>query len=97
MSDVIGKIIDINGPIVKAVGMDEAGMFDLVYVGAKKLIGEIIRLDQGKATIQVYEDNSMMSIGEEVISHKRPLSVRLGPGLLQGIYDGIQCPLKELS
>ncbi|MBQ3923799.1 MAG: V-type ATP synthase subunit A [Spirochaetales bacterium] len=97
MSDLIGKIIDINGPIVKAVGMDEAGMFDLVYVGAKKLIGEIIRLDQGRATIQVYEDNSMMSIGEEVISHHRPLSVRLGPGLLQGIYDGIQRPLKELS
>ncbi|HOJ64328.1 MAG TPA: V-type ATP synthase subunit A [Spirochaetota bacterium] len=94
---VIGKIVDINGPIVKAVGMDEAGMFDVVYVGEMQLIGEIIRLDKGKATIQVYEENSMMNIGEDVISYKRPLSVLLGPGLLEGIYDGIQRPLKEIA
>ena len=98
MSEIVkGKIVDINGPIVKAVGMDEAGMLDLVYVGEKELIGEIIRLDQGRATIQIYEENSMMNIGENVISYKRPLSVLLGPGLLQGIFDGIERPLKDIA
>lgn len=94
---IIGKIVDINGPIVKAIDMDDAGMFDVVYVGEKQLIGEIIRVDKGKATIQIYEENSMMNIGEEVVSYKRPLSVLLGPGLLEGIYDGIQRPLKDIS
>ncbi|OHD13673.1 MAG: V-type ATP synthase subunit A [Spirochaetes bacterium GWD1_27_9] len=94
---VKGKIIEINGPIVKAIGMDEAGMLDVVYVGKNELVGEIIKLDQGKATIQVYEENSMMDVGEEVVSYKRALSVLLGPGLLEGIYDGIQRPLKDLA
>ncbi len=94
---VKGKIISINGPIIKAKGMNEAGMLDFVYVGKKELVGEIIRLDEGVATIQVYEDNSLMQIGEEVISYNRPLSVLLGPGILQGIFDGLQRPLKELS
>jgi V/A-type H+/Na+-transporting ATPase subunit A len=98
MSNVVkGRIVEINGPIVKAVGMDEAGMLDVVYVGKNELVGEIIRLDEGKATIQVYEENSMMDIGEDVISYKRPLSVLLGPGLLEGIYDGIQRPLMDLA
>lgn len=96
-NEVRGRIISVNGPIVKAVGMDEAGMLDLVYVGKNELVGEIIRLDKGVATIQVYEDNSMMEIGEDVVSYNRPLSVLLGPGLLQGIFDGLQRPLKELS
>src|SRR4030042_1079859 len=92
-----GKIISINGPVVKAVGMDEAGMLDFVYVGKDQLVGEIIKLDEGVATIQVYEDNSMMQTGEEVISYNRPLSVQLGPGLLQGIFDGLQRPLREIA
>ncbi|MBP7552954.1 MAG: V-type ATP synthase subunit A [Spirochaetes bacterium] len=98
MSDVVkGTVVDIDGPIVKAINMNTAGMLDVVYVGEKRLVGEIIKLDRGKATIQVYEENSMMGIGDEVVSHKRPLSVLLGPGLLEGIYDGIQRPLMELS
>lgn len=94
---VEGKIIEINGPIIKAKDMDDAGMFDVVYVGDKELVGEIIRLDKGIATIQVYEENSMINIGEKVISYKRPLSVLLGPGLLESIYDGIQRPLKVIA
>lgn len=94
---IIGRIISINGPVVKAAGMEEAGMLDLVYVGKGQLVGEIIKLDKGIATIQVYEDNSMMQTGEEVISYSRPLSVQLGPGLLEGIFDGLQRPLKEIA
>jgi V/A-type H+/Na+-transporting ATPase subunit A len=96
-NEIKGKIVEINGPIVKAIGMDEAGMLDVVYVGQKQLVGEIIRLNEGMATIQVYEENSMMDIGEEVISYKRPLSVLLGPGIIEGIYDGIQRPLRDLA
>jgi len=95
--EVKGKIISINGPIVKASGMEEAGMLDFVYVGEKELVGEIIRLENGIATIQVYEDNSMMQIGESVVSYNRPLSVLLGPGLLEGIFDGLERPLKVLA
>jgi len=94
---VKGQVTEINGPIVKAQGMDKAGMFDLVYVGKNELSGEIIRLEEDKATIQVYEENSMMGVGEDVISYQRPLSVLLGPGLLQNIYDGVQRPLKDLA
>lgn len=94
---IVGKIISINGPIVKAKGMGNAGMYDLVNVGKNGYIGEIIRLEKDIATIQVYEDNSMMSIGEDVISFRRPLSVLLGPGILEGIYDGLQRPLKEIA
>jgi len=98
MPDIVeGKIISINGPIIKAAGMDNAGMLDYVDVGDNKLVGEIIRLDHGIATIQVYEDNSMMKTGEKVYSYNRPLSVLLAPGILQGIFDGLQRPLKLLS
>lgn len=96
-NNVTGTIVEINGPIIKATGLDEAGMFDVVYAGKKELVGEIIKFDHGKATIQIYEENSMLSVGEIVISHKRPLSVLLGPGLLEGIFDGIQRPLKDIS
>jgi V/A-type H+-transporting ATPase subunit A len=94
---ITGTISSVNGPIVTATGMDEAGMLDLVYVGKNELIGEIIKLQEGVATIQVYEDNSMMETGEAVVSNRRPLSVILGPGLLEGIYDGLQRPLRELA
>ncbi len=97
INSVKGKIISINGPIIKATGMDEAGMLDVVNVGKNELVGEIIRLNQGIATIQVYEDNSMMETGEDVVSYKRPLSVLLGPGLLEGIYDGLQRPLRDIA
>ena len=91
-----GKITRISGPIVYAEGLEKCGLYDVVDVGEKKLIGEIIRQSEGKATIQVYEDVSGMHIGEPVVSSERPLSVKLGPGLVGTIYDGIQRPLKEM-
>ena len=91
-----GKITRISGPIVYAEGLDGCGLYDVVDVGEAKLIGEIIRLQQGKATIQVYEDDTGMHVGEKVVSNQRPLSVRLGPGLVGTIYDGIQRPLKSM-
>ena len=94
---VEGKITRISGPIVYAEGLDGCGLYDVVDVGNKKLIGEIIRQNQGKATIQVYEEDTGMHIGESVVCNNRPLSLRLGPGLVGTIYDGIQRPLKEIS
>ena len=96
MNEVIGKITRISGPIVYAEGLESCGLYDVVDVGNAKLIGEIIRQKEGIATIQVYEDDTGMKIGEEVVCHKRPLSVRLGPGLIGTIYDGIQRPLENM-
>jgi V/A-type H+/Na+-transporting ATPase subunit A len=88
-----GIITSINGPIVHAVGMADAAMMDLVHVGNHGLIGEIIRFEEGSATIQVYEDNTGMKPGERVVGSGMPMSVALGPGLIGSIYDGIQRPL----
>ncbi|MGA2977190.1 MAG: V-type ATP synthase subunit A [Spirochaetia bacterium] len=92
-----GKVIRINGPIVKATGLGGSGLYDVVEIGEKKLIGEIIRLEGDTATIQIYEDNTGMHVGESAVSLQRPLSVHLGPGLLGTIYDGIQRPLTEIK
>ncbi|MCR5218798.1 V-type ATP synthase subunit A [Treponema sp.] len=91
-----GKITRISGPIVYASGLENCGLYDVVDVGEKHLIGEIIRQKEGMATIQVYEDVTGMHVGEEVVSNERPLSLRLGPGLVGTIYDGIQRPLKTM-
>ncbi|QQO11230.1 V-type ATP synthase subunit A [Breznakiella homolactica] len=91
-----GKVRRISGPIVRAAGLGEAGLFDLVEVGEKRIIGEIVRLEQDEAVIQVYEDDTGMEIGADAVSTGRPLSVRLGPGLIGTIYDGIQRPLELL-
>ena len=93
---ITGRITRISGPIVYAEGLEKCGLYDVVDVGSKKLIGEIIRQNKGIATIQVYEDVSGMQIGEEVVSSERPLSLKLGPGLVGTIYDGIQRPLKQM-
>lgn len=92
-----GKITRISGPIVFAEGLDGCGLYDVVDVGEKKLIGEIIRQNNGNATIQVYEEDTGMHIGEKVVCQQRPLSLRLGPGLVGTIYDGIQRPLKAMA
>jgi len=92
-----GKVIQINGPILKATGLGGSGLYDVVEIGEKRLIGEIIRLEGEKATIQIYEDNTGMRVGESAFSLERPLSVQLGPGLLGQIYDGIQRPLEEIK
>jgi len=92
-----GTIARISGPIVKARGMEAAGLYDVVKVGDAGLIGEIIRLEGETATIQIYEDNTMMRVGEPVDCQRKPLSVLLGPGLIGSIYDGIQRPLPLLK
>ena len=92
-----GKVTRINGPIIKASGLGGSGLYDVVEIGAKKLIGEIIRLEGDLATIQIYEDNTGMRVGESAWSLERPLSVHLGPGLLGEIYDGIQRPLEQIK
>ncbi|WP_443741276.1 V-type ATP synthase subunit A [Treponema berlinense] len=91
-----GKITRISGPIVYAEGLEGCGLYDVVDVGEKKIIGEIIRQNKGLATIQVYEDDTGMKIGEDVVSNERPLSLKLGPGLVGTIYDGIQRPLETM-
>lgn len=92
-----GKVIAINGPIVRAVGLSGIKMFDIAEVGPDRLIGEVIRLEGDLAVVQVYEDNTGLKPGDEVSSYGRPLSVRLGPGLIANIYDGIQRPLVGIS
>ncbi|HHU35933.1 MAG TPA: V-type ATP synthase subunit A [Treponema sp.] len=91
-----GTVTRISGPILYASGLGACGLYDVVDVGEAALIGEIIRLRDGIATIQVYEDDTGMRVGEKVVCHLRPLSVRLGPGLVGTIYDGIQRPLEDL-
>ncbi|MDR7484870.1 MAG: V-type ATP synthase subunit A [Armatimonadota bacterium] len=91
-----GTIIKIAGPAVIARRIPGARMYDLVRVGGEGLLGEIIRLDGETAFIQVYEDTSGLRVGEPVVSTGAPLSVDLGPGLLTGIFDGIQRPLQSI-
>ncbi|MDQ7859223.1 MAG: V-type ATP synthase subunit A [Armatimonadota bacterium] len=91
-----GTIIRIAGPAVIARGIPGARMYDLVRVGSEGLLGEIIRLDGPDAFIQVYEDTSGLRVGEPATSTGAPLSLELGPGLLTGIYDGIQRPLQSV-
>jgi V/A-type H+/Na+-transporting ATPase subunit A len=94
---ISGKVIAVNGPIVKAVGLVGIRMYDIAEVGPDRLIGEVIRLIEAVTVIQVYEDNTGLKPGDEVISYCRPLSVLLGPGLIANIYDGIQRPLVGIS
>lgn len=92
-----GKIIKIAGPVVQAENLKGAEMYEVVEVGQEKLIGEIIELHEDVATIQVYEETGGMSPGEPVWRTGKPLSVELGPGLIQNIYDGIQRPLELIK
>ena len=91
-----GKILKVSGPLVIAEGMREANMFDVVRVGDKRLIGEIIEMHGDKASIQVYEETAGIGRGDKVVSTGAPLSVELGPGLITNIYDGIQRPLEAM-
>ncbi|MEM4397541.1 MAG: V-type ATP synthase subunit A [Candidatus Woesearchaeota archaeon] len=91
-----GVLVRIAGPVVVAQGID-AKMYDLVRVGNEGLMGEVIQIDGLNTTIQVYEDTSGIKPGEPVVNTGKPLSVKLGPGLLTSIYDGIQRPLPVLS
>ena len=91
-----GKIVKVSGPLVVASGMEDANMFDVVRVGDLGLIGEIIEMRGGEASIQVYEETAGLVPGAPVVSTGAPLSVELGPGLIENMYDGIQRPLEGM-
>jgi len=91
-----GRIIRVSGPLVVANNMTGSKMYDVVYVSEKKLMGEIIELKGDIASIQVYEETSGVGVGEPVFPTGEPLSVELGPGLLESIYDGVQRPLDRI-
>lgn len=91
-----GRIVKVAGPLVVAENMSFANMFDVVRVGEKKLIGEIIEMRGDKASIQVYEETAGLGPGDRVTSENTELSVELGPGLMTNMFDGIQRPLEEM-
>ncbi len=92
-----GTIVKVSGPLVVAKDMDNANIFDVVKVGEKGLIGEIIEMRGDKASIQVYEETSGIGPGDPVITTGEPLSIELGPGLIEAMFDGIQRPLNALQ
>ncbi|EGC83817.1 V-type ATP synthase subunit A [Anaerococcus hydrogenalis] len=92
-----GKITKVSGPLVEAKGLSDANIYDVVEVSKDKLIGEIIEMRGDVANIQVYEETTGIGPGDEVVSTGSPLSVELGPGLLERMYDGIQRPLEKLE
>jgi len=91
-----GRIVKVAGPVVVAEGMAGSRMYDVVRVGELSLIGEIVELRGDLASIQVYEETTGIGPGEPVVDTQKPLSVELGPGLIESIYDGIQRPLNLL-
>ena len=91
-----GRIVKVSGPLVVAEGMQNADMFDVVRVGDQGLIGEIIEMRGDAASIQVYEETAGLGPGTKVVTTGVPLSVELGPGMIENIYDGIQRPLTEM-
>lgn len=92
-----GRIIRVSGPLIEAEEMKGARMFDVVRVSEERLLGEIIGLDQDKASIQVYEETGGIGVGEPVYITGEPVSVALGPGLIESIYDGVQRPLDDIQ
>ncbi len=93
----VGRIVKVSGPLVIAEGMGTSRMYDVVKVSDKRLVGEIIELKGNKASIQVYEDTAGVGPGEPVYPTYEPLSVELGPGLIEAIYDGIQRQLPDIA
>jgi len=92
-----GRVIKVSGPLVIAEGMEEASIYDVVKVGEKRLIGEIIEMRGDKASIQVYEETTGLGPGAPVETTGEPLSVELGPGLIESMFDGIQRPLEGIA
>ena len=92
----VGRIVKIAGPLVIASNMQNAKIYDVVRVSEKKLMGEIIEMRGDEASIQVYEETGGLGVGEPVYLTGQPLSVELGPGLIESIYDGVQRPLDEI-
>ena len=91
-----GKVVKVSGPLVVATGLSDANMSDVVRVGPQRLVGAILTMKGDTASIQVYEETSGLGPGAEVITTGAPMSVELGPGMIEGIYDGIQRPLEKI-
>ena len=91
-----GRIVKVSGPLIVAENMTDVKMYDVVKIGDKGLIGEVIEVRGDRASIQVYEETSGLGVGDTVESTGYPLSVELAPGLIEGIYDGIQRPLEKI-
>ena len=94
--DLSGRVVKVSGPLVVATGLADANMSDVVRVGPQRLIGEILTMKGDSASIQVYEETSGLGPGAEVVTTGAPMSVELGPGMIEGIYDGIQRPLEKI-
>ena len=97
MTGEVGTVERVAGPVVVAAGLDGARLYNVVEVGRRHLIGEVIRLSGDTAVIQVYESTGGLQVGSEVIDTGAPLDVALGPGLLGGVFDGVQRPLRTLA
>jgi V-type H+-transporting ATPase subunit A len=95
--EVTGTVMKVSGPLVVAENMAGTKMYEVVRVGKDRLVGEIIRLEGDTASIQVYEDTSGLTVGDPLVKTGLPLSLELGPGILDGIYDGIQRPLERIQ
>ncbi|KAM9998737.1 hypothetical protein ACTFIY_008398 [Dictyostelium cf. discoideum] len=92
-----GFVLSVSGPVVIANQLAGAAMYELVRVGHNQLVGEIIRLEEDTATIQVYEETSGLTVGDPVLRTHKPLTVELGPGIMNNIFDGIQRPLNAIA
>lgn len=90
-------VYSVSGPVVVGCNMAGCAMYELVKVGSSRLLGEVIKIDYDRATIQVYEETSGLSVGDIIYRTRRPLCAELGPGIFENIYDGIQRPLKDIS
>lgn len=92
-----GRIYGINGPVIYIKGSTKFRMNEMVYVGSEKLVGEVITLDKSRTTIQVFEETAGLSPGEEVVGTGTSMSLTLGPGILNNIFDGIERPLRDIA
>ena len=93
---IVGRVKRVNGPVLIASGITDAQMMELVHVSDLGIVGEIVKLNEGEATIQVYEDATGIKPGDNIYGSGMSLSAELAPGLIGNIYDGIQRPLEEL-
>lgn len=92
----VGKIYGVNGPVVTVRGSNAMKMLEMLYVGNEKLIGEVINIEGDNVIVQVYESTTGLKIGEPVYATGNPMSLQLGPGIIGGVFDGIQRPLESI-
>jgi V/A-type H+-transporting ATPase subunit A len=93
----VGRVVRVAGPVVVAEGLSRSRVYNVVRVGRRGLVGEVIRLKEGETVVQVYEETAGLQVGSTVVDTNRPLDVELGPGLIGGVFDGVQRPLPALA